>query len=192
MRLATDLQSLKTSVSALKETVDRSKQDVATRLAAVAERLDKTQHAEQNIAGKVAGLVERLDRSDRDAGVKLIPAVEAKLAPVTERLDRIERQGLAIANTVAAAQPAPPAGKPAPAAEPAQTAALPEKPKVVEGWILRDVHKGVALLEGRNQRLFEIAPGQSLPGVGRIEAIERRGKTWVVVTAKGIITSQQW
>ena len=194
-RLASEMHLLKTSVSTVKDTVDRSKQDVAARLGAMGERLDRAQRADQDIAAKVASLVERLDRPDRDATAKLIPAIEAKLAPVAERLDRMERQGLAIANTVAGGAPAAPAAKQAATpAEPTQTAAIPAKgkPQIVEGWILRDVYKGVALLEGRNQRLVEISAGQNLPGVGRIEAIERRGKAWVVVTAKGVISSQQW
>jgi hypothetical protein len=114
---------------------------------------------------------------------------------MAERLDRIERQSVAIANTVAGANPGQAAAKHAPAApDPAQTASIAEKakPAVVEGWIIRDVYNGVVLLEGRNRRLIEIAPGQNLPGVGRVEAIERRGKSWVVLTAKGVITSQQW
>ena len=62
----------------------------------------------------------------------------------------------------------------------------------IEGWVLREVYDGVALIEGRNKRLLEIAPGQSLAGVGRVESIERRGRSWVVVTTRGIITSQPW
>ena len=33
----------------------------------------------------------------------------------------------------------------------------------------------------------EIAPGQYLPGVGEVRSIERRGRSWVVVTSRGII-----
>jgi hypothetical protein len=62
----------------------------------------------------------------------------------------------------------------------------------LEGWVLHDVQRGVALVESRNGRLHEIVAGQNLPTVGRVEAIERRGKSWVVVTAKGLITSGRW
>jgi hypothetical protein len=30
-------------------------------------------------------------------------------------------------------------------------------------------------------------PGETVPNAGRVESIERRGKTWVVVTSKGVI-----
>jgi len=35
--------------------------------------------------------------------------------------------------------------------------------------------------------LREVAPGDALPGVGRIRSIERRRGQWVVVTANGLI-----
>src|SRR3954469_10319930 len=192
-RFATEMQALKASLSLLKETLDRSKQELNMRLAGVTERLDNGQRTEQEIATKIAGVLDRLERPERDAAVRLIPAIEAKLGPLADRLDRIERQSVAIANTVTAG--APGAAKQAPAVpEPAQTASLASKgkPPVVEGWVIRDVYNGIALVEGRNQRLIEVSTGQNLPGVGRVEAIERRGKSWVVVTAKGIITSQHW
>jgi hypothetical protein len=53
--------------------------------------------------------------------------------------------------------------------------------------VLHEVYDGVALIESRNRRLFEVGPGAMVPGVGRVEGIEKRGKRWVVVTAKGII-----
>ncbi len=89
-----------------------------------------------------------------------------------------------------------PAAKPAQvaSAEPALTGSLPDKakPPMVDGWLLRDVYDGVAMIENRNRRLVEVGPGDTLPGAGRVEAIERRGRTWVVVTSKGLITSQTW
>ena len=81
---------------------------------------------------------------------------------------------------------------------PQQTGSVPEpkaapKEMPVEGWVLRDVYGGVALVESRNGRLHEVVPGTKLPNVGRVEAIERRGRTWVVVTSKGIIgVPERW
>ena len=58
--------------------------------------------------------------------------------------------------------------------------------------MLREVYDGVALVEGRNNRLYEVGPGSNLPGVGRVESIERRGKTWAVLTPKGVIPMARW
>jgi hypothetical protein len=88
-----------------------------------------------------------------------------------------------------------PATPSVPAAPPAIEAATREEPPVpkpvksepVDGWVLREVYDGAALVENRNRRLYEVMPGGILPGVGRIEGIERRGARWVVVTDKGFI-----
>ena len=60
------------------------------------------------------------------------------------------------------------------------------KPATIDGWLLRDVYGGVALVEGR-AGLREVAPGEYVPGVGEIRSIERRGRSWVVVTSRGLI-----
>jgi hypothetical protein len=57
----------------------------------------------------------------------------------------------------------------------------------VDGWVLHEVSDGIALIESRSRRLVEVGPGEMVPGVGRVESIERRGKSWVVVTSKGVI-----
>jgi hypothetical protein len=53
--------------------------------------------------------------------------------------------------------------------------------------VVREVYDGAALVESQNRRLYEVVPGGVVPGVGRVEAIERRGRNWVVLTDKGII-----
>ena len=91
-------------------------------------------------------------------------------------------------------KPVPPSdvGRSEQAKTEAKAEAKPEPKPAIEGWVLREVYDGVALIEGRNKRLLEVAPGQSLTGIGRVEAIEKRGRSWVVVTNRGIITSQPW
>ena len=63
---------------------------------------------------------------------------------------------------------------------------------MVDGWAVRDVYDGAAILENRKRRIVEVAPGDTLPGVGRVEAVERRGHEWVVVTRQGLVTPQPW
>jgi hypothetical protein len=69
---------------------------------------------------------------------------------------------------------------------PVSTAAL---ASVVDGWVLRNVSGGSALVEGR-PGLIQVMPGDSLPGVGRVETIKREDGRWVVVTASGLIVSR--
>jgi hypothetical protein len=213
MRMAADLQALKGTLAGLKEAADRSRQDAAGRLGQLAARLEHIEKTGQEVAAKVAGMAERFETSEREAS--------GRLASVLERLERNDRPASAQAAAApkalleAALQPPAPAASAAPAAPatPAVDPALrtgsipeqntaeggkPEQPKneakatPIEGWVLREVYDGVALIEGRNRRLLEIAPGQSLSGIGRVESIERRGRSWVVVTTRGVITSQPW
>jgi hypothetical protein len=192
-RAAAETQALKAGIAAVKETADRSKQEGAARLTQIVERLDRAQRADQDAAAKLAGLLDRVQKMEQQSGARLAEIADRldkvehrdpRLAQIAERLERMERQ-MTAANASSA--------KTAASDHPAQTGSVPAaKPATVEGWVLRDVYDGVGLVESRNGRLLEIAPGRTLPGVGRVEAIERRGKSWVVVTSRGIITSQQW
>jgi hypothetical protein len=59
----------------------------------------------------------------------------------------------------------------------------------VEGWVLRDVVNGGALIEGR-RGMFEVYAGDPIPGLGRVDAIRRQDGRWVVVTGKGLIVAR--
>ncbi len=205
-RLATDLSLLRDRTIQAHDAADKGRAEAHARLGQIAERLERVQRQDGDLAGKVAALTERLtamaerqDQADREQA--------ARLAALTDKLEK--RPGpvaqAPVAHQVPAAQapaPAPvatvaPAAKHA-AAEPALTGSLPDKPAVaakpgtIEGWVLRDVYDGMAMIENRNRRLVEVGPGDTLPGAGRVEAIERRGRSWVVVTSKGLITPQAW
>jgi hypothetical protein len=71
----------------------------------------------------------------------------------------------------------------------------PPKPEVgrlptVEGWALRDVDQGAALVHGRGRGTFVVYAGDSLPGLGRVDAVRRQDGRWVVVTSKGLIVAR--
>ena len=110
-------------------------------------------------------------------------AAHAQLAKVNEQLERIARGQVerraalpAPAETTGSITPPPAAVVPNPAL----------KPGIVNGWVLRKVYDGAALIEGRNG-IVEIEPGSMLPGVGRVEGIRRQDGRWVVVTSRGLI-----
>jgi hypothetical protein len=124
--------------------------------------------------GQFAKMTERFDRVERAQTERT-----AKLTKVTETLERLERR----ADTA----PAKEATASVPAAQP--VAATPAQPAVVDGWIVRDVYRGTALIQGRRMGLVEVGPGDTVPGVGRIESIKKQDGRWVVVTSKGLITS---
>ena len=141
------------------------------------------------------GTSDRLDRIER---AQAEPA--AKLAKLSEAVDKL-RAAPPPATLAAAATPkdvaaamTPSAGAVAPPAQQAPTApAAPARSEVgrlptVEGWVLRDVGHGSALIEGRTG-LYEVYAGDAVPGLGRVDAIRRQDGRWVVVTAKGLIVA---
>jgi hypothetical protein len=190
VRLTGDVRALRAAIDGLKDGVDRVRGETVSKQSQLLDRLDRLDRTAQDSAGKAARLAEQLERlasADRDP---------AKLAPLMDRLERMEKQ--ASAASPATPKPAAPA-----TGEPSQTGSIDTKPQAdlkppinksapLEGWVLRDIYDGVALIEGPNHRFHEVAPGQSVAAVGRIEAIERRGKAWVVVTSKGVIGAERW
>jgi hypothetical protein len=59
----------------------------------------------------------------------------------------------------------------------------------VEGWVLREVADGGALIEGR-KGIYEVYAGDPVPGLGRVDAIRKQDGRWVVVTSKGLIVAR--
>jgi hypothetical protein len=123
-------------------------------------------------------------------------------ANITDRLDRIDQRSAAAAETTASLPPTPAASLPVSmpsASPPAQAAALAavmpsdEPPKlndrILPDWIVHDVRNGHALVESRYGGLFAVSAGSVLPGIGRVDMIKRQDGHWVVLTARGTITS---
>jgi membrane-associated protease RseP (regulator of RpoE activity) len=150
-------------IQALKENVVQ----VRVELAALKASVDAGNRVATTQLTKIA---ERIERSERNAAE---PA--AKINKAVESLERIAR-------TEGAASPKDATGS----ITPPQPAA--GKPAAVEGWVLRDVHRGTAFIEGR-AGVIEVEQGDLVPGLGRIEAIRKQDGRWVVVTSKGTITA---
>ena len=142
------------------------------------------------------------DRLDKLEKAQAEP--NAKLAKLSEAVDKLRVQPATAAPVVAAATPAAPAPVAAAPAAPkevtgsiAPPAAAPAAaPKVevgrlptIDGWVLRDVGYGGALIESR-RGTYEVYAGDMIPGLGRIDAVRRQDGHWVVVTSKGLIVAR--
>ncbi len=126
-----------------------------------------------------AKLADHLDRVER-AGLE--PAT--KIAHIADVIDRLEKRTAA-----AAAAAAPETTGSIAAGQPPATNAAKQPDKVLADWIVQGVEDGRALVESRYGGMFAVAPGNVLPGLGRVETIKRQDGEWIVVTARGIITS---
>jgi len=58
----------------------------------------------------------------------------------------------------------------------------------IEGWMLREVNNGAAVLEGPNG-IWTARQGDTVPGVGRVDSIVRWGERWIVATSGGLIST---
>lgn len=122
----------------------------------------------------------------------------AQSAKIVERIDRVEKaQADPAAKLAKLSEAVEKLRAPAPAATAApettgsikSAAAQPNRLPVVEGWALRDVSDGMATVVGR-AGIFDVIPGDPLPGVGRVDAIRRQDGRWVVVTSRGLIVAR--
>jgi hypothetical protein len=149
-------------VQALKENVVQARVE----LAALKLSIDS---ANRNAAAQLTRISERIDRSERTQAEPT-----AKLAKAVDALERLSRGEAAPKDVTGSVVPSPAAANQA------------TKSGAVDGWVVRDVHRGTALIEGR-MGLIEVDQGDVVPGLGRVDAIRRQDGRWVVVTSKGLI-----
>ena len=150
-------------ILALKASVEQTSKLGTIQFNKTSDRLDKVEKAQAEPAAKLAKLSDAVDRLR--AAPPVVPAAVAA-APVAAK---------EVTGSIS-----PPASAPK-----AEVARLP----TVEGWVLRDVADGAALIEGR-RGMFEVYAGDPVPGLGRVDAIRRQDGRWVVVTSKGLIVAR--
>ena len=133
----------------------------------------------RNLNNQFARLAERLDRIERAEAEP-----QAKLAHIAEAVDRLEKERTAPSAALAAMETT--GTIPNDLSAPAES-----KPpeNVLPDWILHAVRGSHALVGNRHGGIFDITGGSMLPGLGQVKAIKRQDGHWVVVTARGLITS---
>lgn len=157
---------------ALKANVENSAKTGVSQFNRTNERLDKLEKAQAEPLAKIAKLSETIDK------LRATPPaapVQAAAAPARETTGSIAPTQVGAAAATA----------PAPAAPKTEVGRLP----TIEGWRLRNAANGGALIEGRDG-LYEVYPGDPIPGVGRVDAIRRQDGRWVVVTSRGLIVAR--
>ncbi|WP_025032092.1 hypothetical protein [Bradyrhizobium sp. DOA9] len=157
---------------ALKANVEQSSKSGLSQFNRANDRLDKLEKAQAEPLARIAKLSETVDK------LRATPPAQAAAAAPRETTG-------SIAPTQPQTQVATAAAAPAPAAPKTEVGRLP----TIEGWRLRNASNGGALIEGRDG-LYEVYPGDPIPGVGRVDAIRRQDGRWVVVTSRGLIVGR--
>jgi hypothetical protein len=169
--LEASVARLDAEIVALKAGLEHNSKTTTGQLNKASDRLDKVEKAQAEPAAKLAKLSETVDKL-RAAQPTTAAAAPAAAKDITG----------SIPQQVAAVTP------------PASAPAAPPKPEMarlptVEGWILRDVANGSALIESR-RGMYEVYAGDPIPGLGRVDAIRKQDGRWVVVTSKGLIVAR--
>lgn len=114
--------------------------------------------------------------------------VNTQLAKFTERLEkRVQTSAVTPAQSPAPARASGDVTGSIRSQQAAATAGTPP-PRLIEDWVVRRVSGGVAVIQG-SAGPIEVATGDIVPGIGRIESIRRQGGRWVVLTKSGMITT---
>jgi hypothetical protein len=195
--LAQTVKGLKDRIDAIEATRAR---DESADMRKIAAELKGASAGVRDLSANLGQTNARIDKLDRDHGARLdkladrfdhetagkLTDLSGKLADLSGRLDKVEKRPVAAIPAV----PAPPA-KPVPAAAAVsnETTGSIERPKLRGYWLV-DAEEGYAVIDGRDGPQ-QVAPGDIVPGVGRVQRIERRGRDWVVVTSAGVIAGDQ-
>jgi hypothetical protein len=135
------------------------------------------------LSADVSSLKTALDSSSK--------ATSTQLSKISERVERAEKAQADTAQKAARLLETPKSAAQAPADV---TGSIVEKqqvrPAIVEGWVIRDIFDGRAMVESR-YGIFEVSAGAPLPGLGKVESVRRQDGRWVVVTPKGLIVSSR-
>jgi hypothetical protein len=156
-------------IVALKASVEHTSQLGVTQFNRTSDRLDKVERAQAEPLAKLARLSEAVDKLRATPAAAPAPVAAAPVAAAP-----------AAAKDVTGSITPPAATPPK-----VEVARLP----IVEGWVLRDVGRGSALIESR-QGMYEVFAGDPIPGLGRVDAIRRQDGRWVVVTSRGLIVAR--
>jgi hypothetical protein len=157
-------------LATLKASIDGSAKQSNTQIAKIADRMDRAEKSQADTGAKLARTAESLDRLDR--------RLAANAGDITGSLPTGTLGTL----------PAGPGDRTAALADPKRAA--PAQPTILEGWVLRDVFNGAAMIQTPRNGILEVIPGDTLPGIGRIEGVKRQDGRWVVVTSRGLIVSR--
>ena len=197
-------RNLAQTVTALRDRIDaieaaRSRDQSADMRKIAAEMKGESAGA-RDLAANLGQTNARLDKLERDHGARLdklsdrfdhetagkLADLSGKLADVSSRLDKLEKRPLVAAPVAPAPQAKP---MPAAATVSNETTGSIDRPKLRGYWLV-EADEGYAVIDGRDGPQ-QVSPGDVVPGIGRVQRIERRGHDWVVVTSAGVIAGDQ-
>ncbi len=158
--LVLDLQSVRAQVSKIASEA-RLAQTQSAAGAAAAQNVARVEKLEKELAAKLDSQVARVERLERLAADPIVTSSIAK--------DQKAQNTTAVPQTAAK----PGLRTPDPSMKP-------------NTFVLRSVRNGVAMVQ-TSRGMLEVGPGDTIPGVGRVRAIQKMDGRWVLVMHDGYI-----
>jgi hypothetical protein len=192
--LATSVMTRTSGDAAASTSADPDLQASVTRIdgdvQALKGNVDQIAKAGQGLLADTGDRLDRLEREQAETSARLL-----RLGEGTDRIRSTPQANSAMA--AVAPMPRDTTGSvtqsTAPATTPGQTRAAPKtdvgRLPIVEGWVVRDVSRGAAVLESKHG-FYEVYAGDPVPGLGRVDAIRKQDGRWVVVTTKGLVVQR--
>jgi hypothetical protein len=168
--LEASIARIGSDVVALKASVEHTSKMGVSQFNKTSDRLDKLEKAQAEPTARLAKLGEAVEKLHASP-----PAAPAAAATPQAAKDI----------TGSVTPPATSPATPAAAAPKAEVARLP----IVDDWILTDVSRGGAWIESR-RGIYEVYAGDTVPGLGHVDAVRRQDGRWVVVTSRGLIVAR--
>ena len=184
--------TLEAKLNSLDRKIEANHVDAANVAVQIAARLEKNDKSMERLEAAISAnsSVPATANNDAKGGVKPAPKVAAP-SPAAAISAKSPVPSTASNDAKGSVKPAAKVAAPAPAAIAggayAKTA---DAARPIGDYTVREVQDGIALVQGRAGGLYEVGPGDRLPGAGRVLAVEKIGQKWVVVTESGRIDGQ--
>jgi len=143
----------------------------------------------RELGAAIAQLSQRVEKLDREQGAKfdklgqrVDQQANARTAEIAARLDKLEKK------PAPASPPVSPPPKLGPKVSMEETGSITRPRPLLRGYVVLGAQDDIALVGGEHGEQA-VRVGDSLPGAGRVQRIDRDGPNWVVVTDRGLIDS---
>lgn len=162
--LALDLQSMRAQMNKIAGDA-RLAQTQAAAGAAAAQNVARVEKLEKELATRLESQVARVERLERLAADPVVTSSIAK--------DQKAQHTTAVPQTTAR-----------------QGLRTPDPSMKPNTFVLRSVRNGLAMVQ-TSRGMLEVGPGDRIPGVGRVRAIEKLDGRWVLVMHDGYIDQEE-
>jgi hypothetical protein len=184
--LTQSMDILHQGLAGFKAGMEQSARDQQTRFALLDDRLARAEAAERSSAQHIQELNGKLDA---------LRQTQASLMDLEKKVSQLQQVPLASLSSTPS-----PSSDTAPALAPVVTVLPPVRPSSLslvhaysptQQWRVVGMADGFALIESAHG-VMEVQTGSMIPGIGRVEAIMKKGRNWVVVTRRGVIGSSPY